>query len=104
MTPTPGPWRLGNGDTIVADMPITGGALGTDDVAYYGGHLIGESVAPCNRSIIAAAPTLAALLRRYLDNHAANADAEGMSARCDCRLCTETRAALAPIDERGATA
>jgi hypothetical protein len=33
-----------------------------------------------------------ALLRRYLDNHGANADAEGMSAICECRLCLDTRA------------
>jgi hypothetical protein len=39
--------------------------------------------------------TLLTLLGRYLDNHCANADAEGMSVLCECRLCLETRAALA---------
>lgn len=34
------------------------------------------------------------LLKRYLDNHCSNADAEGMSALCECKLCLETRAQL----------
>ena len=34
------------------------------------------------------------LLKRYLDNHCQNADAEGMSARCECRLCLATRKAI----------
>ena len=44
------------------------------------------------------APTTAmlALLRRYLDNHSANADAEGMGALCECRLCLATRALTEP--------
>lgn len=33
----------------------------------------------------------ARLLRRYLDNHSNNADTEGMSALCECKLCQETR-------------
>jgi hypothetical protein len=40
------------------------------------------------------------LLRRYLDNHCQHADAEGLSARCDCTLCRETRRYL---DPRGGT-
>lgn len=35
-----------------------------------------------------------ALLKRYLDNHCANADAEGMSTLCECQVCLDTRAAL----------
>jgi hypothetical protein len=35
------------------------------------------------------------LLKRYLDNHCANADAEGLSALCECRLCRDTRRTLA---------
>lgn len=34
---------------------------------------------------------LRGLLRRYLDNHCANADVEGMSTLCECKLCVETR-------------
>src|SRR5882762_9757821 len=37
---------------------------------------------------------LVALLKRYLDNHCANADCEGMSVLCECKLCRETRTAL----------
>ena len=42
---------------------------------------------------------LAALLRRYLDNHCAASDQEGMSALCECRLCLATRAALDKLDD-----
>lgn len=34
------------------------------------------------------------LLKRYLDNHCANADAEGMSTLCECKLCQDTRTEL----------
>jgi len=37
---------------------------------------------------------LMAVVRKYLDNHCANADAEGMSALCECRVCREARALL----------
>lgn len=37
------------------------------------------------------------LLRRYLDNHCQASDQEGASALCECRLCLETRAALAAV-------
>jgi phage-related tail protein len=40
--------------------------------------------------------TFAAALRKYLDNHCANADAQGMSALCECKLCLTTRALLQP--------
>ncbi len=55
---TPGPWREGNyKSTVVCDTPITE-ISGSDHVEYYGGHLICESVAPRNVSIIAAAPDM----------------------------------------------
>lgn len=41
-----------------------------------------------------AVPPLDKLLRRYLDNHCSDADAEGRSALCECKLCNETRVAL----------
>lgn len=34
------------------------------------------------------------LLTRYLDNHCANVDAEGVSGLCECQLCKDTRGAL----------
>jgi hypothetical protein len=62
---TPGPWRAGkdNYGGIVADHPIEGGVMGTDDVEHYGGYLIAETVAPCNKPLIAAAPELLVALK-----------------------------------------
>jgi hypothetical protein len=37
------------------------------------------------------------IVGRYLDNHCANADAEGMSALCECQLCRDARAARAVV-------
>ena len=56
---TPGPWRdaLTCG-AIVSDTAIEHGPHGCDCVQYYGGHLIAESFAACNRPLIAAAPEL----------------------------------------------
>jgi len=61
-THTPRPWRVGKAGGIVADAPIDGGVQGTEDTAFYGGYLICETVAPCNRALIAAAPDLLAAL------------------------------------------
>lgn len=68
MSHTPGPWREGkdNYGGIVADYPIEGGCLGTDDVEHYGGYLVAESVAPCNKPLIAAATELLKALRLAL--------------------------------------
>ena len=45
---TPGPWRRGKwGGSIVADYPVCT-IHGADEIEYYGGHLIAESVAPQN--------------------------------------------------------
>ncbi|MBN1404169.1 MAG: hypothetical protein JW942_06875 [Opitutales bacterium] len=61
---TPGPWRSGNtSDTVVCDTMPAGALQGSDAVDYYGGYLICESVATCNRNIIAAAPDMLAALR-----------------------------------------
>lgn len=46
------------------------------------------------RPAISTIDLLEQLLKRYLDNHCSNADAEGMSALCECKLCLETRAQL----------
>lgn len=59
MSHTKGPWRIGkNYGAVVADHAIEGGVSGTDCVEAYGGHLVGESIAKCNASLIAAAPEL----------------------------------------------
>lgn len=63
MSHTPGPWRVGTwGGSVVADYPIPVG--GSDDVDYYGGHLVAESIAPQNTPIIAAAPELLAAAKK----------------------------------------
>lgn len=57
MTFTPGPWRVGKTGCVVADVPVPEMG-GSDDVDYYGGHLICESVTPANAKLISAAPDL----------------------------------------------
>lgn len=53
-----GPWRPGRlKGTVVSDTP-TGEISGSDDVDYYGGFLVAESVSARNVSFIAAAPTM----------------------------------------------
>jgi hypothetical protein len=60
---TPGPWRKGRcPQSVVADAPVPE-IRGSDDVIYYGGHLIAESVATQNIPLIAAAPELLAALK-----------------------------------------
>lgn len=41
------PWRLGNGETVVSDDPVPE-VSGADEVEYYGGNLVGESIAGRN--------------------------------------------------------
>lgn len=55
---TPGPWRIGKHyGAVVADHPVPE-ISGSDHVEAYGGHMVGESIAPRNRALIAAAPEL----------------------------------------------
>lgn len=63
---TPGPWRFGkNSDDVVADQPA-GHSEESDHVAYYGGHLVAESICSHNRSLIAAAPELLSIALRFV--------------------------------------
>ena len=56
MAYTKPPYRIGKcGGSIVADFPIDEGIRGTDDVGYYGGFLIAESVTPSNIEFIVTA-------------------------------------------------
>lgn len=55
---TQGPWgvsRLGN--AVISGSPVPE-VRGSDEVDYYGGHLIAESVAAQNVMLIAAAPEM----------------------------------------------
>ena len=61
MKHTPGEWRIGKmGGTVVADSKTSDTPnTGHDDVEYYGGHLICESIeTQANARLIAAAPDL----------------------------------------------
>lgn len=51
---TPTPWRVGKPNrmgSVVANVPVPE-IGGSEDVAYYGGHLIAESIAPRNAAFI----------------------------------------------------
>lgn len=63
---TSGPYRQGNGYSIVSDHPVDGCPGGGDDIDYYGGHLIAESVSPCNSPLLIAAPDLLAACNAML--------------------------------------
>ena len=74
---TAGPWRASIGGKfaiVVGDYPVPG-IKGSDEVSYYGGHLIAESVAPQNARLIAAAPDLLATVRELLALHIAHHNA-----------------------------
>ena len=65
---TKGPWRIGRPGSIVADEPVPE-ISGSDDVEYYGGHLIGESVSKGNaRRIVACVNACAEWPTETLEN------------------------------------
>lgn len=67
---TPGPWRIGNGGSVVTDH-----SMGPDDTndgtrAFYGGNVICETVTPSNAALIAMAPEMYEFLNSwYQRNH-----------------------------------
>ena len=64
MSHTPGPWKDGEmGASIVSDSP-EGYVWDEGSVRAYGGFLIAESIAPCNKPLIKAAPDLLAVAKR----------------------------------------
>lgn len=68
---TPGPWRLSEtaSDSVVCD--VNSGHDHPDVIAYYGGHLIAESIHnDANRALIAAAPDLLQALIEITDDYA----------------------------------
>ncbi|CAB3846181.1 hypothetical protein LMG3482_01881 [Achromobacter deleyi] len=91
---TPGPWRIGKAHgAVVADVPVNAG-LDNDHVEAYGGHLIAESIAVCNRPLIAAAPELLRAAVRYL-NALDTWDGSRKAERHTERMESELRAAVA---------
>jgi hypothetical protein len=66
MTHTPGPWRVGRPGAVVTPNIIENGPQGSDDVDYYGGNLICESVTSANARLIAQAPNLLWLVESFV--------------------------------------
>ena len=73
MTYTKGPWRLGRHGSVVSDFPVPE-IRGSDDVEYYGGHLVCESVTLSNSRLIALAPTMLELLQSIQKDEVRNSD------------------------------
>jgi hypothetical protein len=92
MSHTPGPWRVGRNGAVVADVPIPE-MQGSDEVEYYGGHLVAESITPSNAQLIAAAPDLLQACRDTMDYWESTGFAE-CEEGCDC-IVDQMRAALA---------
>jgi hypothetical protein len=64
-----GNWSYnGNGGVI---STLNGGGLvnGADEVDFYGGYLIAESISKANAQLIAAAPELYEALKQVLEDH-----------------------------------
>lgn len=55
---TGGEWSVGKTDCVVSSETDSGIVPGGDDVAYYGGYLVCESISPNNRPIVSAAPDM----------------------------------------------
>lgn len=66
---TRGTWSVGpRGTCVVSTDPIVGGVRGTDDVGYYGGHLIAETVTAANaRRIVACVNACAGIATAALE-------------------------------------
>lgn len=60
---TPGPWRVGKGGCVVSETPCCPAAANVDDIGYYGGYLICESIGTRhNAELMARAPDYAEVL------------------------------------------
>lgn len=72
MDHTPGPWAVGLKGGVVADTPTNNHILGSDDVEYYGGYLICESVTLANARLIVKVPELLEAAKKVVDDGFAN--------------------------------
>jgi len=60
MRNTPAPWTQGKASDSIVSASCVGIDQPDNDTEFYGGYVICESVHPCNRSLIMAAPDLLA--------------------------------------------
>lgn len=107
MNHTPGPWKVGeiHRDTVIADAKYSCPERnsGHDDVEYYGGLCIAESILPENRPLIAAAPDLEAVVLAMLAAHRGQLPSEAadqFGGGCGCPLCRMGVAAIAKTEGR----
>ena len=99
MQHTKTPWRVGSPNrmgSVVADEPVPE-IGGSEDVAYYGGHLIAESIAPRNAAFIVRAcnshePLVAAL--KVADKFLSGFEGDELQDGIDSKI-TQIRRALA---------
>jgi hypothetical protein len=96
MLHTPGKWLIGKmGGTVISnEVPESyKKETGHDDIDYYGGFLIGESIRDCDLKLIASAPELLeALLEAkevllQLDHRHNGKCYNPGSENCNCTLC-----------------
>lgn len=93
MTHTPGIWMAAkNGGGVISTNTDSKLFSGADEIHYYGGFLICESVAKQNIPIIAAAPLMLALLKSIKD------EAEGLPDALKKRI--ETAIIIAEPEEK----
>lgn len=91
---TPGPWRVGKGYAVVCDPHHPRAISGAEDVEYYGGGLVGESIQPSDSAYIAAASPdvalrLVSILRAALtwaDAQTKAGDSATLSRECDVAM------------------
>jgi hypothetical protein len=88
---TPGPWRVGGHggiyDSVVSDVPPNPRRTAEElqeEVGYYGGYLIAESITRANGVLIATAPELLAAARLVANAYGRSA-AELADAMCVLR-------------------
>ncbi len=102
---TPGPWRVGKCSSsmavVVADFPVPE-ISGSDEIEYYGGHLIAESITPANARLAAAAPDMYEALKNYISVSRCKdpvrvplPNPQGYASNVECRPCGECMYCLA---------
>lgn len=95
---TGGTWSVGRDGAVVTDAPIPGmnskTDTGHDEVQYYGGHLIAESIwRPADARLLAAAPAMLDALRQWqsADRNADREELENAAAARDAAITAATQ-------------